>query len=128
MTQVGGAIPSKMEWRVKEIKRVLKQTINFTPTSGVTQVESGQKIIVDLPVNSLVALDTFTMTFDAWTDTPATPGNGTAGYTRCRFLPRNSSSIIQNLEVKKMDNLSSMFLIIIIFIIYFTITHKVKMA
>ena len=37
MTQVGGAIPSKMEWRVKEIKRVLKQTINFTPTSGVTQ-------------------------------------------------------------------------------------------
>ena len=73
MTQVGGAIPSKMEWRVKEIKRVLKQTINFTPTSGVTQVESGQKIIVDLPVNSLVALDTFTMTYDAWTDTPATP-------------------------------------------------------
>lgn len=100
MTQVGGAIPSKMEWRVKEIKRVLKQTINFTPTSGVTQVESGQKIIVDLPVNSLVALDTFTMTYDAWTDTPATPANGTAGYTRCRFLPRNSSSIIQNLEVK----------------------------
>ena len=100
MTQVGGAIPSKMELHVKEIKRVLKQTINFTPTSGVTQVESGQKIIVDLPVNSLVALDTFTMTYDAWTDTPATPANGTAGYTRCRFLPRNSSSIFQNLEVK----------------------------
>ena len=48
------SIPTKMEWRVKELKNILKQTIELQPTTGVSTLKGGQQIRVDLPPNSLV--------------------------------------------------------------------------
>ena len=98
MSEIG--IPSKMQWRVREIKKVLKQSVKLIPTSGVNTLNAGQKIIVDLPPNSLVDLSTFLMSYTGWTDHNGNAVGSPAGYVRGRFFPRNSASIIQNLEVK----------------------------
>jgi len=98
MSEIG--IPSKMQWRVREIKKVLKQSVKLIPTSGVNTLNAGQKIIVDLPPNSLVDLSTFLMSYTGWTDHNGNAVGSPAGYVRGRFFPRNSASIIQNFEVK----------------------------
>ena len=100
MAEVWGATHSKMQWRIREIKRVLKQNIILQPTSGAVQVNSGQKVIVDLPFNSLVDLSTFAMNFTAWTDHAGNVVGGATGYVRTRFFPRNIASLIQNFEIK----------------------------
>ena len=60
------SIPTKMEWRVKELKNILKQTIELQPATGVSTSKGGQQIRVDLPPNSLVDLSTFLMYFNAY--------------------------------------------------------------
>jgi len=48
-----------MLYRIKSIEGLSKQVIKMTPTSGSTSAQNGNKIIVSLPMNSLLDLSTF---------------------------------------------------------------------
>ena len=95
------AIPSGMLYRVKQIMGVSKQTLKIVPLSGQTTATNGQKIIFALPPNSLVDLATL-----EWNFTGATQHRGNAAatnvanYVQKAYFPRNTSSLIENLEVK----------------------------
>ena len=95
------AIPNSMLYRVKQIQGVSKQLLKLVPNSGQTSVGAGQKIIVSLPANSLVDLSTFEFNFTGQTQHG---GNANAAYNnnyvQTRFFPRNTASIIENLEIK----------------------------
>ncbi len=95
------AIPSGMLYRVKQIMGVSKQTLKITPLSGQTTATNGQKVIVSWPPNSLVDLSTFEMNFTGATQHR---GNGVAtncaNYVQKAYFPRNTASLIENLEVK----------------------------
>ena len=103
------AIPSGMLYRVKNIAGVSKQTVKIVPVSGQTTVIQGQKIIVTLPANALVDLSTFEMNYQgttnqgsngtSWATTGGTATN-IPNFCGKRYFPRNTASIIQNLEVK----------------------------
>ena len=98
--EIGGAVPKKAEWKVKHIKNVIKQTINLVPSSGNVQVDAGSRIYIDLPTDSTIDLSTFVMYFNAWTDNGAQPNGGATGYLTPRLLPRNTQSLIQNVEIQ----------------------------
>ena len=53
-------VPLAMQWRFKELKKLLKETVPMTPNNGQASVRPGQRIIVDLPFNSNVDLSIFT--------------------------------------------------------------------
>jgi hypothetical protein len=53
-------VPLAMQWRFKQLKKLLKETVSMTPNNGRATVKPGQRIIVDLPFNSNVDLSTFT--------------------------------------------------------------------
>ena len=95
------AIPQGMLYRVKQIMGVSKQTLKLVPLSGQTVATNGQKVIVSLPPNSLVDLSTFEMNF-----TGATQHRGNnvatnvANYVQKAYFPRNTASLIENLEIK----------------------------
>ena len=95
------SIPSGMLYRVKAIMGVSKQTLQLVPLSGQTTVINGQKIIVSLPPNSLVDLSTFEMNF---VGTTQHRGNNVAtncaNYVQKAYFPRNTASLIENLEIK----------------------------
>ena len=103
------SIPSGMLYRVKQIMGISKQTLKLVPLSGQTTVTNGGKIIVALPPNSLVDLSTFELNFkgytqhggngSTWATTTGTAGNLTA-YVNKRYFPRNTASLIENLEIK----------------------------
>ena len=101
LMSVPPAIPSGMLYRVKQIMGVSKQTLKLVPLSGQTTVINGQKIIVSLPPNSLVDLSTFEMDFVGATQHC---GNNTAtnvaNYVQKAYFPRNTASLIENLEIK----------------------------
>ena len=101
LMSVPPAIPSGMLYRVKQIMGVSKQTLKLVPLSGQTTVINGQKIIVSLPPNSLVDLLTFEMNFVGATQHR---GNNTAtnvaNYVQKAYFPRNTASLIENLEIK----------------------------
>ncbi len=59
----GGAVPNGMLYRIKQIEGLSKQTLTIVPTSGQGSVYNGNKIIVSLPMNSLLDLGTFEMNF-----------------------------------------------------------------
>ena len=95
------AIPNAMLYRVKQIQGASKQILKLVPNSGQTSISAGQKIIVSLPPHSLIDLSTFEFNY-----TGQTQHNGNAAaanqnnYVQTRFFPRNSASIIENLEIK----------------------------
>jgi hypothetical protein len=95
------AIPQGMLYRVKQIMGVSKQTLKIVPLSGQTSATNGQKVIVSLPPNSLVDLSTFEMNF---VGTTQHSGNGAAtnvaNYVQKAYFPRNTASLIENLEIK----------------------------
>ena len=95
------SIPSGMLYRVKQIQGVSKQTLKIVPLSGQTTATNGQKVIVSLPPNSLVDLSTFEMNF---VGTTQHRGNGSASYcanyVQKAYFPRNTASLIENLEIK----------------------------
>ena len=101
LMSVPPAIPQGMLYRVKQIMGVSKQTLKLVPLSGQTTVINGQKIIVSLPPNSLVDLSTFEMNFVGATQHR---GNNTAtnvaNYVQKACFPRNTASLIENLEIK----------------------------
>ena len=51
-------IPLAMQWQIKRLKVLQKETVPMTPNKS-TDVRPGQTIIVDLPYNSKVDLSTF---------------------------------------------------------------------
>ena len=109
-------IPTIMKWRFKQLKKLLKETVTMTPNNGQATVRPGQRIIVDLPFNSTVDLSTFTWFFKGQTTHLGAANTGTeivavaAGggnpaipaipYCGSRFFPRNSSSVIQSMQIK----------------------------
>ncbi len=52
-----------MLYRIDQIEELSKQTLTIVPTSGQGSVHNGNKIIVSLPMNSLLDLETFEMNF-----------------------------------------------------------------
>jgi len=103
------AIPTGMVYRVKQIMGVSKQTVKMVPLTGQNIVYNGGKIIVALPPNSTVDLSTFELNFrgytshggngSTWATTSGTATN-TPNYVNKRYFPRNTSSLIENLEIK----------------------------
>ena len=59
----GGFVPNSMLSRIKQIEGLSKQTLSIVPTSGQGSVYNGSKIVVSLPMNSLLDLGTFEMNF-----------------------------------------------------------------
>ena len=102
------SIPTGMLYRCKSIAGIGKQTLKLVPLSGQTQVANGQKVIVSLPPNSLVDLSTFEMNFYGATQHRGngSTGGGTGTATNCAnyvqkaYFPRNTASLIENLEIK----------------------------
>lgn len=95
-----GAVPNGMLYRIKAIEGLSKQTIKLVPTSGSTSAQNGNKIIVSLPMNSLLDLGTFEWYFYAKTNHAGNTVGGPSQYTRVRYFPRNIQSIIEQLEIK----------------------------
>ena len=95
------SIPTGMLYRVKMIQGISKQTLKLVPLSGQISVSQQGKIIVSLPPNSLVDLSTFELNF---TGTTQHRGNGSASnvanYVQKAYFPRNTASLIENLEIK----------------------------
>jgi hypothetical protein len=99
-----------MKWRFKQLKKLLKETVTMTPNNGQATVKPGQRIIVDLPFNSTVDLSTFTWFFKgqtthlgaaaSGTQIAAAEGNPSVQFCGSRFFPRNSSSVIQSMQIK----------------------------
>ena len=59
----GGSVPNSMLYRIKQIEGLSKQTLTIVPTSGQGSVYNGSKIVVSLPMNSLLDLGIFGMNF-----------------------------------------------------------------
>ena len=93
-------IPAAMQWRFKQLRKLLKETVSMTPNNGQATVRPGQRIIVDLPFNSTVDLSTFTWFYKGQTNHAGAAANGLVGYARSRFFPRNSASVIQSMQIK----------------------------
>lgn len=92
-------IPMAMQWQIKRLKVLQKETVTMTPNK-TTDVKPGQTIIVDLPYNSKVDLSTFTWLFDGSTTHNGSNGRTIGNYVQSRFFPRNSASVIQKFTVK----------------------------
>ena len=65
--------PQRMKWVVKELDNMRKENYSFIPSSGQVPYNAGQKIIIDLPQNSVIDLTTFQMAYKG-----ATTHNGGA--------------------------------------------------
>ena len=95
------SLPSGLLFKVKAIQNLSKQTIKMVPNNGQGDVWAGQKVIVTLPANSLVDLSTFEFNYTGYTQHAGNAvAAGPTGYCQTRFFPRNSQSIIENLEIK----------------------------
>ena len=93
-------IPLAMQWEIKRLKVLQKETVTMTPNK-TQDVKPGQTIIVDMPYNSKVDLSTFSWFYDGSTTHAGSNGvDGPEGYVRSRFFPRNSASVIQKFTVK----------------------------
>ena len=97
-------LPTRMQFKFREINKILKQTITLIPNNGQSTVNAGDTIIVELPHNSVVDLTTFIMDYTGTTNHAGKgatgAGTGVDGYLRTRFFPRNTASIIEQLDVE----------------------------
>ena len=97
-------LPTRMQYKFREFNKILKQTVYLIPNNGQSVVNAGDTIIVELPHNSVIDLTTFIMEYTGATNhmgkEAAGGGNGVAGYLKTRFFPRNSASIIEQLDVE----------------------------
>ena len=99
--EIPPSLPAGLLFRVKAIQNFKKQTIKIVPNNGQGDVWAGQKIIVTLPNNCLVDLSTFEFNYTGYTQHNGNQvAAGPTGYCQTRFFPRNSQSIIENLEIK----------------------------
>jgi hypothetical protein len=97
-------LPTRMQYRFRELNKILKQTVTIIPNNGQSDVRDNDTIILELPHNSVVDLNTFIMEYTGETNHmgKSNTGAGTAGdgYLGTRFFPRNSASIIEQLDVE----------------------------
>jgi hypothetical protein len=95
---------NRMQYRFREFEKILKQTVTIIPNNGQSDVRDNVTIILELPHNSVVDLNTFIMEYTGETKhmgkTNGGPGDGADGYIGTRFFPRNSASIIEQLDVE----------------------------
>ena len=96
------AIPQGMLYRVKQLgPGISKQTLKIVPLSGQQSATNGQKIIFALPPNSLVDLSTLEWNFTGVTQHRGNnAATNVANYVQKAYFPRNTASLIENLEVK----------------------------
>jgi hypothetical protein len=92
-------LPTRMQYRFREINKILKQTVYLVPNNGQADVNAGDTIIVELPQNSVVDFSTFVMDYTGATTNGGKLG-GATGYLQTRFFPRNTASIIEQLDVE----------------------------
>ena len=93
--------PQRMKWVVKELDNMRKENYSFIPSSGQVPYNAGQKIIIDLPQNSVIDLTTFQMAYKGSTTHAGSVNAAAAAEAiQTRFFPRNTASIIQKFEVK----------------------------
>jgi len=93
----GGSVPNSMLYRIKQIEGLSKQTLSIVPSSGQGIVYNGNKIIVSLPMNSLLDLGTFEMNFYGKTAHNGAASGNQKNYVQTRYFPRNIQSLISNL-------------------------------
>ena len=93
-------LPTRMQYRFREINKILKQTVYLVPNNGQADVNAGDTIIVELPQNSVVDFSTFVMDYTGATTNNGKVTGGPTGYTQTRFFPRNTASIIEQLDVE----------------------------
>ena len=96
----GGSVPNAMLYRIKQIEGLSKQTLSIVPSSGQGTVYNGNKIVLSLPMNSLLDLGTFEMNFYGKTAHNGAASGNQKNYVQTRFFPRNIQSLISNLEIK----------------------------
>ena len=85
-----GSVPNGMLYRIKQIEGLTKQTLYVVPSSGQGSVYNGNKIIVSLPMNSLLDLGTFEMNFFGKTAHAGAASGNQKNYVQTRFFPRNT--------------------------------------
>ena len=97
-------LPTRMQYRFRELNKILKQTVTIIPNNGQSDVRNGDTIILELPHNSVVDLNTFIMEYIGETNhagkEAGAGGDGLGGVLRTRFFPRNTASIIEQLDVE----------------------------
>ena len=93
-------LPTRMQYRFREINKILKQTVYLVPNNGQANVSAGDTIIVELPQNSVVDFSTFVMDYTGATTHNGKLSTGAVGYLQSRFFPRNTASIIEQLDVE----------------------------
>ena len=93
-------LPTRMQYRFREINKILKQTVYLVPNNGQANVSAGDTIIVELPQNSVVDFSTFVMDYTGATTNNGKLTTGAVGYLQSRFFPRNTASIIEQLDVE----------------------------
>jgi len=97
-------LPTRMQYRFRELNKILKQTVTIIPNNGQSDVRNGDTIILELPHNSVVDLNTFIMEYIGETNHAGKPnggaGAGLNGPLQTRFFPRNTASIIEQLDVE----------------------------
>lgn len=97
-------LPTRMQFKFREFQKILKQTVTLIPNNGQSTLNAGDTIIVELPHNSVVDLSTFIMEYTGATNHNGSAntgsGVGAAGYLQTRFFPRNTASIIEQLDVE----------------------------
>ena len=96
----GMELPTRMQFRFREINKILKQTVTLIPNNGQSVVNASDTIIVELPHNSVVDLTTFIMEYTGETTNNGKDGAGPIGHRQSRFFPRNTASIIEQLDVE----------------------------
>ena len=93
-------LPTRMQYRFREINKILKQTVYLVPNNGQANVSAGDTIIVELPQNSVVDFSTFVMDYTGATTHNGKLDTGAVGYLQSRFFPRNTASIIEQLDIE----------------------------
>jgi hypothetical protein len=89
-----------MQYRFREINKILKQTVYLVPNNGQASVSAGDTIIVELPHNSVIDFSTFVMDYTGETTQGGKENGGAPGFVQTRFFPRNTASIIEQLDVE----------------------------
>ena len=83
MADVGSMeLPTRMQFRFREINKILKQTVYLVPNNGQSTVSAGDTIIVELPHNSVVDFTTFIMDYTGETTDSGKTIDGAHAYRR----------------------------------------------
>ena len=95
------SIPTGMLYCIREILGCNREQVKMVAISGQGSVRGGQKIIFQLPPNSLVDLSTLEMIFDGVCDHGGNTDNTNVDqFVQSRYFPRNTASLIDAIDIK----------------------------